>query len=67
MAKSENPGRRTSTIRPSFFLGLLLVLAILLALNVYEASLGDEAYSDRRLTNLREMIYVTALALDAEP
>ncbi|MFH1764614.1 MAG: hypothetical protein ABIF09_10520 [Gemmatimonadota bacterium] len=47
-------------------MGLLLVLAALLALNIYEASLGDEVYSDMRQTNLREMIYVTALALDAE-
>lgn len=62
----DNRRPENGQIRPSLLVGLFLVLATLLALNAYEASFSGQVYSDLRETHLRETIYVTVLALDAE-
>jgi len=62
----EKPGANNGQLRPSLLVGLVVVLATLLTLNVYEATFSYQVYSDLRETHLRETIYVTVLALDAE-
>ena len=61
----ENPGRRGAPIRPLFAAALVATLGVLLWLTLASGDPLDE-HEMTVETSLRETIYVTAIALDAE-